>query len=113
MDKIKGLTRLADVYPWARADMLDGLAETWRTAGTSTKGTGTKCDEAVTFTTKTSNNEWQTAMRHFSRSLWGTSAWGKDQGGYQYGHQLSNRRATSQPVLQVLDDNGLLGRRRV
>ncbi|MCF6523817.1 RNase A-like domain-containing protein [Streptomyces sp. JJ36] len=103
LEKVKGLTRLSDVFPWADADELDGLAETWRTAGTAAKGTGRKCDDTIAYITNSANDEWQQAMRQFTRSLWGTTAWGKDQGGLQYGHGRVNAGATDQPILEVLD----------
>ncbi|WP_431982412.1 RNase A-like domain-containing protein [Streptomyces qinglanensis] len=99
LEKVKGLTRLSDVWPWADAGELDEIAAAWRTASTSAKGVGTNCGDAVSWITDGTNNEWQKAMKQFTGSLWGTTSWGKNQGGYEYGHGHGNK-----PILDVLKD---------
>ncbi|MEV6394449.1 RNase A-like domain-containing protein [Streptomyces sp. NPDC051907] len=52
--------------------------------------------------TDNANGDWQGAMLQFVSSVWGTTAWGKNTAGYEWGHKPPTGAGTSRPVFAVL-----------
>lgn len=107
MKKLKGVTRLADVYPWADPGKLDRLADAWTIAANAARIVAQRLDTAVAAVTDKRNDEWQAAARKFCSSLWGTSAWGREQDGVPYAHDDGTRALRgNKPIITVLTDAG-------
>lgn len=101
MAKVKGVGRLADVYPWADAGDMRKLEGVWRTTAFVTKGVAPRCRDTVKFVTDSGNKEWQAAMMKFCQSLWGTTAWGQPQGAFDYGRAAVSA-SPNEPVVEVM-----------
>lgn len=99
--------KAAEILPLPDYQGLDSLSKVWQLSPMATIGT---VDGGLTNSlariTDQSNSEWQTAMRKFCGSLWGTTAWGKRRDGYQWHHYEGKEgmRSVSQPVMAVLND---------
>ncbi|MFE2262646.1 RNase A-like domain-containing protein [Streptomyces griseosporeus] len=93
--------KVADITPGGDDMALPKIAACWRVAGADAKKSAETFDDALSYITNPAvgRDEWQSAMKQFCSALWGTTAWGKEQHGYQWGHKQGQ-----QPALDVLQD---------
>lgn len=112
MDIIRGL--LDNVYRWGKAgdilplpdyQQLDKIALAWLKPGFAITQAGSALTGSITSVSDPNNGEWQSAMRQFTSSLWGTTAWGTSTSGYEWKHDTAAGQGTgSHPVMAVLWD---------
>ncbi|MEV1062030.1 RNase A-like domain-containing protein [Streptomyces sp. NPDC050263] len=108
------LGKTHEITPGAREDDLKGMATAWREAGGTALKAGDTFTSAIDYMTDPhGNNEWQSAMKSFCQSIWGTTAWGRSrnaQGQIAQPHQGGRSWKTSgnvapaqrRPILEVL-----------
>ncbi|MFI7294096.1 RNase A-like domain-containing protein [Streptomyces sp. NPDC050121] len=108
------LGKTHEITPGAREDDLKGMATAWREAGSAALKAGDTFTSAIAYMTDPhGNNEWQSAMKSFCQSIWGTTAWGRSrnaQGQIAQPHQGGRSWKTSgnvapaqrRPILEVL-----------
>ncbi|MFF2061955.1 RNase A-like domain-containing protein [Streptomyces sp. NPDC058200] len=112
MDILRDL--LDNVYRWGKAgDILplpdylkiDKIALAWLEPGFAVTQIDSALTGAVGSISDPNNGEWQSAMRQFTSSLWGTTAWGTSTAGYEWKHDNAGGQGTgSHPVMSVLWD---------
>ncbi|MFE2939648.1 RNase A-like domain-containing protein [Streptomyces sp. NPDC059255] len=113
MDILRDL--IHHVYRWGKAgDILplpdyleiDKVALAWLRPGFAVSQVDSTLTGAVSGITDPNNGEWQAAMRQFTSSLWGTTAWGKSTAGYEWKHDTPTGQggSSSHPVMTVLFD---------
>ncbi|MCM2390012.1 RNase A-like domain-containing protein [Streptomyces albipurpureus] len=112
MDIIRDL--LGTVYRWGRAGEilplpnhleLDKIALAWLKPGFAVSQIDSALTGAIASISDPDNGEWQSAMRQFTSSLWGTTAWGTSTAGYEWKHDSAGGQGTgSHPVMSVLWD---------
>ncbi|MGW0709367.1 RNase A-like domain-containing protein [Streptomyces sp. NPDC002643] len=108
------LGKTHEITPGAREDDLKGMATAWRAAASASLKAGDGFTSAIGYITDPNgNNEWQSAMKSFCQSIWGTTAWGRSrdaQGDIVPPHQGGRSWKTSgnvapdqrRPILEVL-----------
>ncbi|MBZ9641960.1 RNase A-like domain-containing protein [Streptomyces sp. PSKA30] len=108
------LGKTHEITPGAREDDLKGMAVAWReAAGTALKAGDTFTSAIGYITDPNGNNEWQSAMKSFCQSIWGTTAWGRSrdaqgqiapphQGGRSWKTSGNVTPAQRRPILEVL-----------
>ncbi|MCJ0868953.1 RNase A-like domain-containing protein [Streptomyces sp. AP-93] len=97
--------KAADILPLPDYLEIDKIALAWLRPGFAV----TQVDGALTglvgSISDPNNGEWQSAMRQFVSSLWGTTAWGTSTAGYQWKHDAAGGQGSgSHPVMSVLFD---------
>ncbi|MFJ6855448.1 RNase A-like domain-containing protein [Streptomyces sp. NPDC091271] len=112
MDIVRDL--LDNVYRWGKAGdvlplpdylQIDKIALAWLQPGFALDQVKTDLNVAVGSISDPNNGEWQAAMRQFTSSLWGTTAWGTSTAGYEWKHDtVGGQGAGSLPVMAVLRD---------
>ncbi|MFE0043143.1 RNase A-like domain-containing protein [Streptomyces albireticuli] len=108
IDKALRLGKMYEVTPGAHAfdDELKEIAGHWKEAGRTALKAGDAFAGHIGTITDTHNNDWQSAMRMFCQSIWGTTAWG----GTRYGQGQDWRTNPGlapkdrRPILTVLSD---------
>ncbi|WP_424919445.1 RNase A-like domain-containing protein [Streptomyces sp. wa1064] len=102
--------RVADVYPYPEQHYLNSLCHSWMNVSITASLGADQLTQAVGAITNHQQAEWEAAMRTFCSALWGSTAWGQQQHGYQWAQTANSGRGTprvptgSQPVLAVLKD---------
>lgn len=102
--------RVADVYPYPEQHYLNSLCHSWMNVSITASLGADQLTQAVGAITNHQQAEWEAAMRTFCSALWGGTAWGQQQHGYQWAQTANSGRGTprvptgSQPVLAVLKD---------
>ncbi|MFF3329162.1 RNase A-like domain-containing protein [Streptomyces sp. NPDC002888] len=107
------LGKTHEITPGAREDDLKGMATAWRDASSTALKAGDNFTSAIDYITDPQgNNEWQSAMKSFCQSIWGTTAWGKSrnaEGNIAQAHQGGRSWKTAnvppsqrRPILEVL-----------
>ncbi|WP_217234556.1 RNase A-like domain-containing protein [Streptomyces sp. AC555_RSS877] len=108
------LGKTHEITPGARDDDLKGMATAWRDAASTALEAGDNFTSAISYMTDPSgNNEWQSAMKSFCQSVWGTTAWGRSrnsqgqitpphQGGRSWKTSGNVAPAQRRPILEVL-----------
>jgi hypothetical protein len=96
--------KVADVYPFPQQHYLNSLSKSWRGMTLSLSVTESSLTGLVSGITQQSNSEWYDAMRSFCSSLWGTTAWGKNNGAYKWKHDKASSQTATHPVMSVLFD---------
>ncbi|WP_329289173.1 MULTISPECIES: RNase A-like domain-containing protein [unclassified Streptomyces] len=99
--------KVAEVYPFPQQHYLNSLSQSWADMTMSLSLTESTLTGQVSGITQQSNSEWYDAMRRFCSSLWGTTAWGKHTGGYEWGHDSSAAQTATHPVMTVLFDSAM------
>ncbi|MCC5477117.1 RNase A-like domain-containing protein [Streptomyces barringtoniae] len=99
--------KVADVYPFPQQHYLNSLSQSWADMTISLSTTESMLTGYVSGITRQSNSEWYDAMRQFCSSLWGTTAWGKNEPGaaYQWQHDKASSPTATHPVMSVLFDS--------
>lgn len=94
--------KVADITPGGDDISLPKIAQAWRQAGTDAEKSADSFDDAIAYITNpaSGNDEWQSAMRDFCSSIWGTTAWGQERLGHKWNHKDGRR-----PALDVLQDS--------
>ncbi|MEH0575255.1 hypothetical protein QBA54_12320 [Streptomyces sp. B21-108] len=110
------LGKTHEITPGAREDDLKGMATAWRQAGNTALKAGDTFTSAIGYLTDPhGNNEWQSAMKSFCQSIWGTTAWGRSrdaqgqvappqQGGRNWKTSGNVSPAQRRPILEVLHE---------
>ncbi|MGW7523415.1 RNase A-like domain-containing protein [Streptomyces sp. NPDC054783] len=108
------LGKTHEITPGADEGDLKGMATAWEEAGKTALKAGDNFTSAIEYITDPQgNNEWQSAMKSFCQSIWGTTAWGRSrnaQGQIAQPHQGARSWKTSgnvapsqrRPILEVL-----------
>ncbi|MFG2030382.1 RNase A-like domain-containing protein [Streptomyces sp. NPDC048825] len=108
------LGKTHEITPGAREDDLKGMATAWREAASTALKAGDNFTSAISYMTDpNANNEWQSAMKSFCQSIWGTTAWGRSrdaqgqiapphQGGRSWKTSGNVAPAQRRPILEVL-----------
>ncbi|GAA2815240.1 RNase A-like domain-containing protein [Streptomyces showdoensis] len=101
--------KAADILPLPDYQEIDKLALAWLQPGFSVGQVEGMLNQAVSSISDPNNGEWQAAMRTFTSSLWGTTAWGTSTAGYEWKHDsggagTSAGTSASHPVMSVLFD---------
>ncbi|MFH9691022.1 RNase A-like domain-containing protein [Streptomyces sp. NPDC017413] len=102
--------RVADVYPYPEQHYLNSLCHSWMRVSVTASLGADQLTQAVGAITNHQQAEWEAAMRTFCSALWGGTAWGQRQHGYQWAQTANSGPGTprvptgSQPVLAVLKD---------
>lgn len=102
--------RVADVYPYPEQHYLNSLCHSWMRVSVTASLGADQLTQAVGAVTNHQQAEWEAAMRTFCSALWGGTAWGQRQHGYQWAQTANSGPGTpraptgSQPVLAVLKD---------
>jgi hypothetical protein len=108
------LGKTHEITPGAREDDLKGMATAWRAVGGAALQAGDDFTSAISYITDPhGNNEWQSAMKSFCQSIWGTTAWGRSrdaqgqvapphQGGRSWKTSGNVTPAQRRPILEVL-----------
>ncbi|MFR9796263.1 RNase A-like domain-containing protein [Streptomyces sp. MS06] len=96
--------RAAKILPLPDHLQLYKISEGWRMPQTTLSMVDGMLTGFIGGITDQSNQEWYDAMRQFCSTLWGTSAWGKTDGGYDWANDGARKRGTSHPVFAVLFD---------
>ncbi|MER8043681.1 hypothetical protein [Streptomyces sp. NPDC094032] len=101
--------KAADILPLPDYQEIDKLALAWLQPGFGVTQVEGMLNQAVGSISDPNNGEWQAAMRTFTSSLWGTTAWGTSTVGYEWKHDsggagTSIATSASHPVMSVLWD---------
>ncbi|MGN5379438.1 hypothetical protein ACQ4WX_25640 [Streptomyces lasalocidi] len=106
------LGKTHEITPGAREDDLKGMASAWQEAGKTSLKAGDNFTSAIAYMTDPQgNNEWQSAMKSFCQSIWGTTPWGQtrdtqgqttQQGGRSWATSGTVAPDQRQPILEVL-----------
>ncbi|MET7500522.1 RNase A-like domain-containing protein [Streptomyces microflavus] len=102
--------RVADVHPYPEQHYLNSLCHSWMNVSIVATLGADQLTQAIGAITNHQQAEWEAAMRTFCSALWGGTAWGQQQHGYQWGQTANSGPGTpraltgSQPVLAVLKD---------
>ncbi|WP_234384648.1 RNase A-like domain-containing protein [Streptomyces sp. MMG1121] len=106
------LGKTHEITPGAREDDLKGMAGAWQEAGKTALKSGDNFTSAIEYMTDPhGNNEWQSAMKSFCQSIWGTTPWGQtrdaqgqiaQQGGRSWTTSGTVAPAQRRPILEVL-----------
>ncbi|MGW3170777.1 hypothetical protein [Streptomyces sp. NPDC001153] len=96
--------KVAEVYPFPQQHYLNSLSQDWADMTMSLGTTEGNLTSLVSGITQQTNSEWYDAMREFCSSLWGTTAWGKHTGNYEWGHDSASSPTATHPVMTVLFD---------
>ncbi|MDF6019221.1 RNase A-like domain-containing protein [Streptomyces sp. JH34] len=112
MDIIRDL--LDNVYRWGKAGdvlplpeylQLDKIALAWLKPGFAITQIESALTGSIGSISDPNNGEWQAAMRQFTSSLWGTTAWGTSTAGYEWKHDSAGGQGTgTRPAMSVLWD---------
>ncbi|MEU8546675.1 RNase A-like domain-containing protein [Streptomyces roseoverticillatus] len=108
IDKALRLGKMYEVTPGAHAfdDELKEIASHWKEAGRAALKAGDAFAGHIGTITDTRNNDWQSAMRMFCQSIWGTTPWGGTR--YGQGHDWRTNPGLDpkdrRPILTVLSD---------
>ncbi|MEU9440665.1 hypothetical protein AB0D42_07000 [Streptomyces sp. NPDC048304] len=72
------LGKTHEITPGAREGDLKGMASAWQEAGKTALKAGDTFTSAIEYMTDPrGSNEWQSAMKSFCQTIWGTTAWGR------------------------------------
>ncbi|MGQ5229430.1 RNase A-like domain-containing protein [Streptomyces sp. yara] len=96
--------KVAEVYPFPQQHYLNSLSQAWMAVNAPLSTAEQALSGHVAGITQQSNSEWHDAMRQFCSSLWGTAAWGKNRGSYEWKHDSSSSQTATHPVMTVLFD---------
>ncbi|WP_328725843.1 RNase A-like domain-containing protein [Streptomyces sp. NBC_00259] len=102
--------RVADVHPFPQQHYLNSLCHSWMNVSITASLGADQLTQAVGTITNHHQADWEAAMRTFCSALWGGTAWGRQQSGYQWGQTANSGPGTprvptgSEPVLAVLKD---------
>jgi hypothetical protein len=108
------LGRVHEITPGVKEDEFRDIAGAWRDVSKDVKKAADGFTDAISYITDpTGNGEWQSAMRAFCQTIWGTTAWGKvrDQraevtakkGARSWKTLGKVDPATRRPIIEVLD----------
>nr|WSZ96400.1 hypothetical protein OH820_12680 [Streptomyces sp. NBC_00857] len=102
--------KVADVHPFPQQHYLNSLCHSWMNVSLVAATGADQLTTAVGAITNHQQADWEAAMRTFCSALWGATAWGQQQHGYQWGQTANSGHGTprvptgSQPVMTVLKD---------
>lgn len=109
MDKALNHGKVGQITPGGDDLELPKVAEAWKKVARDAEKSGNDLNAAIAYLTNPDATavEWQSAMKQFTSSLWGTASWGKGAGatvaqGYDWKHPPLHM--TRQPVLRILID---------
>ncbi|MFD9615980.1 RNase A-like domain-containing protein [Streptomyces virginiae] len=95
--------KAADIIPLPDYEQIDEIALAWLQPGFAVSQVETALTGLAGSISDPNNGEWQAAMRQFTSSIWGTTAWGTSTANYQWKHDTAGGQGTgSHPVMSVL-----------
>lgn len=102
------LGKLYEITP-GMTDDLGKVAAHWKDCAAAALTTSDNLAGDIGYITDGRNNEWQSAMRSFCQTIWGTTAWGKTRGTPAQPWKTSGNVAPAdrRPVITVLNDTAL------
>ncbi|MFB7374703.1 RNase A-like domain-containing protein [Streptomyces sp. NPDC056222] len=105
LNKVYRFGEVADILPLPDHLEIDKIALAWLEPGFTLHRVEPALSGSIGSISDPNNGEWQAAMRQFTSSLWGTTAWGTSTAGYEWKHDTAGGQGTgSHPVLSVLFD---------
>ncbi|MFF9194433.1 RNase A-like domain-containing protein [Streptomyces sp. NPDC014779] len=94
--------RALEILPLPNYLRVNQLSQAWLPYQTGVGIIQGQLSATVDAITDNANSDWHGAMLQFVSSLWGTTAWGKNTAGYEWGHKPPTGAGTSLPVFGVL-----------
>ncbi|MFJ3905992.1 RNase A-like domain-containing protein [Streptomyces sp. NPDC090025] len=100
--------RALEILPLPDYLKVNDLSQAWLPLQTGIGMIQGQLQDTINMVTNHENAEWHIAMRQFVSSLWGTTAWGKNTVGLEWGHKPPTGPGTSMPVFAVLSTTAQL-----
>ncbi|MFB6821504.1 RNase A-like domain-containing protein [Streptomyces virginiae] len=95
--------KAGDIIPLPDYEQIDKVALAWLQPGFAVSGVESALTHLIGSVSDPNNGEWQAAMRQFTSSIWGTTAWGTSTANYQWKHDTAGGQGTgTHPVMSVL-----------
>ncbi|MFC9593698.1 RNase A-like domain-containing protein [Streptomyces sp. NPDC056944] len=94
--------RAVEIMPLPNYLRVNDLSQAWLPYQTGLGLIQGQLNDTVNAITDHANGDWHGAMLQFVSSLWGTTAWGKNTAGYEWGHTPPTGAGSSLPVFAVL-----------
>ncbi|WMX44067.1 RNase A-like domain-containing protein [Streptomyces roseicoloratus] len=94
--------RALEILPLPNYLRVNELSQAWLPYQTGIGIIQGQLSATVDTITDNANADWNKAMHQFVSSLWGTTAWGKNTAGYEWGHKPPTGAGTSLPAFAVL-----------
>ncbi|WP_159044720.1 RNase A-like domain-containing protein [Streptomyces sp. XY152] len=96
--------KAAEILPLPNHHRVNSVSEAWRMPQVTLSIADGMLTSLIQSITQQSDSEWYSAMRTFCSTLWGTSAWGKEQHGYHWRNDSFGSPGANHPVFAVLFD---------
>jgi hypothetical protein len=103
LDQVLRLGKMYEITPGPDKDELRTIGTAWGMIFSDGTTSADNLNDDIASITNSANSEWQTAMKSFCQTIWGTSAWGKMQGTVRY-KTAPNEGARRRPVITVLGE---------
>nr|WSX76018.1 hypothetical protein OH826_20510 [Streptomyces sp. NBC_00899] len=103
LDQVLRLGKMYEITPGPDKDELRTIGTAWGMIFSDGTTSADNLNDDIASITNSANSEWQTAMKSFCQTIWGTSAWGKMQGTVPY-KTAPNEGARRRPVITVLGE---------
>ncbi|MFH8715582.1 hypothetical protein OHB11_06325 [Streptomyces zaomyceticus] len=94
--------RALEILPLPNYLRVNQLSQAWLPYQTGVGIIQGQLTATIDVITDHANGDWHGAMLQFVSSVWGTTAWGKNTAGYEWGHKPPTGAGTSLPVFGVL-----------
>ncbi|MFG2902303.1 RNase A-like domain-containing protein [Streptomyces zaomyceticus] len=94
--------RALEILPLPNYLRVNQLSQAWLPYQTGVGIIQGQLTATIDVITDHANGDWHGAMLQFVSSVWGTTAWGKNTAGYEWGHEPPTGAGTSLPVFGVL-----------
>ncbi|MFE6062878.1 RNase A-like domain-containing protein [Streptomyces sp. NPDC056431] len=102
IEEALGTGRALEILPLPNHLRVNQLSQAWLPYQTGVGIIQGQLTATIDVITDHANGDWHGAMLQFVSSVWGTTAWGKNTAGYEWGHKPPTGAGTSLPVFGVL-----------
>ncbi|MEU7701093.1 RNase A-like domain-containing protein [Streptomyces sp. NPDC039028] len=102
IEEALGTGRALEILPLPNYLRVNHLSQAWLPYQTGVGIIQGQLTATIDVITDHANGDWHGAMLQFVSSVWGTTAWGKNTAGYEWGHKPPSGAGTSLPVFGVL-----------
>ncbi|MFE4305461.1 RNase A-like domain-containing protein [Streptomyces sp. NPDC056891] len=102
IEEALGTGRALEILPLPNYLRVNQLSQAWLPYQTGVGIIQGQLTATIDVITDHANGDWHGAMLQFVSSVWGTTAWGKNTAGYEWGHKPPTGAGTSLPVFGVL-----------
>ncbi|MFG3041269.1 RNase A-like domain-containing protein [Streptomyces sp. NPDC048330] len=102
IEEALGAGRALEILPLPNYLKVNQLSQAWLPYQTGIGIIQGQLTATIDVITDHSNGDWHGAMLQFVSSVWGTTAWGTNTAGYEWGHKPPTGAGTSLPVFGVL-----------